>query len=121
MDIKYILISSLASEVALDLLVKVVKIINEDFLNATEVAYYQFMQNYYYQINNQLPPNAIQVRDAVNNIYQHTLIYIHHDANSLIVSINTLAFGLHIITLINALVLILNLLGIIRTGGSGAY
>ena len=120
MDPKYTLIP-FALELIFDLGLEIIEVVSKDIISMTEDVSYYFMQDTYYYVYNQLPPNAIQARDAANNIYHHTVSYIQQDANSSIIAINILAFGLHIITLINAFVVILNLLITPRTGGPGGY
>ena len=123
MDIKYRLIF-FASGLVLESVAEGVIMINEYIVSTTEEVLYPFIQNTYYQIYNQLPPNAIQARDAVNNIYHHTLTYIQQDASYSTTSINTLVATLQITSFIDVFIIILEILtrlAMPRTEGSGGY
>jgi hypothetical protein len=123
MYIEYTLIS-FASGLVLESVAEGVIMINRDIVSTTEEVLYPFIQNTYYQVYNQLPPNAIQARDAVNNIYHHTLTYIQQDANYSNTAINTLAMTLQIIAFIDVFIIILEILtrlAMPRTEGPSGY
>jgi hypothetical protein len=123
MDIKYRLIF-FASGLVLESVAEGVIMINKYIVSTTEEVLYPFIQNTYYQIYNQLPPNAIQARDAVNNIYHHTLTYIQQDASYSTTSINTLVVTLQITSFIDVFIIILEILtrlAMPRTEGPSRY
>ena len=109
MDIEYTLIS-FALGLVLESVAEGVIRINKDIVSTTEEALYPFIQNTYYQVYNQLPHNAIQALDAVNNIYHRTLTYIQQDANYSTTSINTLTATLQITAFIDLFIIILEIL-----------
>jgi hypothetical protein len=123
MDIEYTLIS-FASGLVLESVAEGVIMINRDIVSTTEEVLYPFIQNTYYQVYNQLPPNAIQARDAVNKIYHHALTYIQQDANYSTASINTLVATLQITSFIDIFIIILEILtrlAMPRTEGPSGY
>jgi hypothetical protein len=123
MDIERTLIS-FAMGLTLESIAEGIIMINKEIIGKTGEVVYLLIQNTYYQIYNQLPPNAIQARDAVNNIYHHGLTYIQQDAGYSTTSINTLVATLQITSLIDVFIIILEILTRLtmpRTEGPSGY
>jgi hypothetical protein len=109
MDVVYTLIGF-----TLGLIIIAIQIITGGLTTGVEamvgMAFYPILYNTYQSVYSQLPSNATQLQDAVNESFQNSVTYISEANTYAAMAINTLAMVLEIIAVIGAFIIILQLL-----------